>query len=58
MKNEVFIRDLETGQEILAETFRLAGNMIWSSASSRLYISGSGERSGVFRANIETLFGY
>jgi hypothetical protein len=57
LKREVFIRNLETGQNILVESFRLAGNMIWSSDSSRLYISGSGERSGVFRLDVEVLFG-
>ena len=57
MKDEVFIRNLETEQEILVISFRLAGNMVWSPDCSRLYISGIGKRSGVFRVDVDTLFG-
>lgn len=56
-KNEIFILEIKTGKERkIFSGFRLTTNLIWSADSARLYFGGTGNKAGVYRANVESLF--
>ncbi len=57
-REELFIRDLQTGQEKLIASYGRMGNLIWSPAGQRLYFAGGGyaSDSAVRVADVEAIF--